>query len=199
MSDIAVPLVLGGAAIAYSAMRIKQDYMDMSHVKSTVDGEKYLVRKAHDEQEAANRLAEVRGSLLRLMKYLKQKQKDHAITMQIVQNFDAAPHRFTESAPDAKYTSYSVNKGEKVFMCLRQRNEKKELVDKNVLVFVALHEMAHIGTKEVGHTQTFWNNFAWLLKQAESIGVYQFQDFAAHPVEYCGISITDQPKWKDEH
>jgi hypothetical protein len=80
-------------------------------------------------------------------------------------------------------------------MCLRQRNKNEDLVNENVITFVALHEMAHIGTVDVGHTPLFWNNFGWLLKQAEEIQIYEYTDFSAHPVEYCGIHITDQPTY----
>jgi hypothetical protein len=113
----------------------------------------------------------------------------------MLRNFDADPSRFSESTPDASYTSYSVNKGEKVYMCLRQRNEREELVDENIITFVSLHELAHIGTSDVGHTPLFWNNFGWLLKRAEEMQIYEYTDFSAHPVEYCGIRITDQPTY----
>ena len=191
-------LVLGVLGAGLAAMAYKQGSYDMAHVESTVDREKYLVRNLPDKQDAADRLARTRGKLLRLMKELKAAHPDKAIVKQIHTNFDAAPSKFSESTPDASYTSYSVNKGEKVYMCLRQRNEKEELVDENVIMFVAIHEMAHIGTPEVGHTPAFWNNFGWLLKEAEAMKVYEFTNFAAHPVEYCGIHITDQPTYKKE-
>ena len=57
--------------------------------------------------------------------------------------------------------------------------------------------MTHIGTSSIGHTPEFWNNFAWVLQQAESLNLYKYQDFAAHPVEYCGVQITDSPKYKE--
>jgi predicted metal-dependent hydrolase len=167
----------------------------MANVKSTVDGQSYLVRNLPDKQDAADRLARTRAKLLRLMKSLKQTHAEKPFVAQLIRNFDADPSRFSESTPDASYTSYSVNKGEKVYMCLRQRNEKEDLVNENVITFVALHEMAHIGTVDVGHTPLFWNNFGWLLKQAEEIQIYEYTDFSAHPVEYCGIHITDQPTY----
>ena len=39
--------------------------------------------------------------------------------------------------------------------------------------------------------------FFWLLKQAEAMQIYTYTDFAAHPVEYCGIHITDSPTYKE--
>ena len=192
-----IALVLGIATAAYGAFQLKKGKYEMALVKSSIDGNSYLVRNMSDKEEAANHLARIRSKLLRLMKSMQQSYNDRPFVKQILKNFDANPDRFTESTPDAAYTSYSVNKGEKVFMCLRQRNDTEELVDENVLIFVALHEMSHIGTASIGHTREFWNHFAWLIERAEEIGIYKFQDFAAHPVEYCGVHITDSPKYKD--
>jgi hypothetical protein len=188
-------LVLGVLGTGLAAMMYRQGSHDMAHVESTVDKQRYLVRNLPDKQDAADRLARTRGKMIRLMRDLKQSHPDKAFVQQMARNFDAAPERFSESTPDASYTSYSVNKGEKVYMCLRQRNEKEELVDENIITFVALHELSHIGTSEIGHTPQFWNNFGWLLKRAEEMEIYQYTDFSAHPVEYCGIHITDQPTY----
>ena len=184
--------VLGAGAAAFA---LKSGSYEMAHVTSNVDGQKYIVRNLPDKQEAADRLARTRAKLIRLMRDLKPTDAEKPFVAQMLRNFDADPSRFSESTPDASYTSYSVNKGEKVYMCLRQRNESEELVDENIITFVALHEMAHIGTVDVGHTPLFWNNFGWLLKRAETMQIYQFTDFSAHPVEYCGIQITDQPTY----
>jgi hypothetical protein len=188
-------LILGVLGAGLAAMAYKKESHDMSLVESSIDGNRYLVRNLPDKQEAADRLARTRDKLISLMLFLQEHHAKKQLVAQILQNFDAEPDRFSESAPDASYTSYSVNKGEKVYMCLRQRNEKEELVNENIITFVAIHEMAHIGTAEIGHTPTFWNNFGWLLARAEEAKVYEYTDFAAHPVEYCGIHITDQPTY----
>lgn len=183
--------------IAWVYMYYKQSKYPLAYVKSSIDDESYLVRNLPDKQIAADRLAQIREKLLRLRKYLEQSHDDSPFVKQMLKNFDFSSNRFTESTPDAQYTSYSVNKGEKIYMCLRQRDEKEQLVDTNVLLFVALHEMAHVGTSSIGHTPEFWNHFAWLIKQAEHIKIYTFKDFAAHPVEYCGVHITDSPTYKE--
>jgi hypothetical protein len=98
--------------------------------------------------------------------------------------------------PDSEHTSSTVNKGESIHMCLRQREGPDEsLVDENVMMFVALHEFAHICTESIGHDSTFWNNFGWILKEAEALHLYRYTDFAAHPVSYCGVHITDSPRY----
>ena len=188
-------IAITGTALATYYTR--KALFDMSYVKSTVDNNSYLVRNLPDKLEAANRLAEVRSRILRLMTHFKQSKTDNQIALDILKNFDADPTRFSESTPDSSYTSFTLNKGEKIHVCLRQKNSSQDLVDVNVLTFVTLHEVGHIGTREIGHTPLFWNNFAWILKQAEELGIYEFQNFSEQPVPYCGISITDQPKYKE--
>ncbi len=70
-----------------------------------------------------------------------------------MQNFEANPSRVYEATPDAEHTSYSVNKGESVHMCLRQRETQDEsLVNEDILAFVAIHEMGHMITRISGTT-----------------------------------------------
>jgi hypothetical protein len=165
-------------------------------VKSTVDGKFYRVRDMRDKQQAADLLAKVRLRMKKLYVHLASTFPDKPQVKRLLQRFDANPERLLEATPDAEHTSYSVNKGESVHLCLRQRQGADEnLVNENVMVFVSLHEMAHMITDSVGHEPEFWNNFGWLLKQAENLGVYQYQDFKAHPVRYCGTNITDQPRY----
>jgi hypothetical protein len=188
-------LVIGIVVFGYTALYFKQSQYPMAYVESTVDKQRYYVRNMPDKQAAADRLARVRDRLCRLRKYLEQTHMDKPFVEQLVKNFKCTSDQFSESTPEAVHTSYTVDK-EKVFMCLRQRNAAEELVDENVVTFVALHEMSHVGTESIGHTPEFWNNFAWLLKQAETMGIYEYTDFAAHPVEYCGVHITDSPVYK---
>ena len=165
-------------------------------VKSTIDGKIYRVRDMRDKQEAADLLAKVRARMRLLYGHLETTFPDKPQVKRLLQRFEANPERLLESTPDAEHTSYSVNKGEKVHLCLRQRQGADEsLVNENIMVFVSLHEMAHMITDSIGHEPEFWNNFGWLLREAEKINVYQYQDFKAHPVRYCGTNITDSPRY----
>lgn len=165
-------------------------------VKSSVDGQTYRVRDMPDKQQAADLLAKVRARMKKLYIHLQSTYPDKPQVKRLLQRFEVNPDRLLESTPDAEHTSYSVNKGEKVHLCLRQRQGGDEsLVNENIMVFVSLHEMAHMITDSIGHEPEFWNNFGWLLKEAEKIGTYQYQDFKAHPVRYCGTNITDQPRY----
>jgi hypothetical protein len=165
-------------------------------VKSTVDGRTYKVRDLPDKQQAANLMASVRVKISSLCSALLQKYPDKPQVKLISQNFRDDPNRFLEATPDAAHTSYSVNKGEEIHLCLRQRGGQDEaLVNENVMIFVALHELSHVCTESVGHGPDFWNNFGWILKEAETMGYYKYTDFQAQPVSYCGVSITDSPRY----
>jgi len=168
------------------------------NVTSTVDGKQYRVRDLPDKQEAANLMANLRIRLTKLCDALEKKYPDKGQVKQLVKNFRSDPARFIEATPDAEHTSYSVNKGESIHMCLRQREGQNEsLVNENVMTFVALHELSHVCTESLGHGPDFWNNFGWLLKEAEALGLYKYTDFQSHPVSYCGVSITDSPRYDE--
>ena len=167
-----------------------------TYVTSTVDGKQYKVRDMPDKQEAANLMARIRMRLTQLCDALEKKYPDKAQVKQLVRNFRSDPTRFIESAPDEEHTSSTINKGESIRMCLRQREGGNEgLVDENVILFVAIHELGHVCTESVGHGPDFWNNFGWLLKEAEALGIYKYTNFSAHPVSYCGVYITDAPRY----
>ena len=175
---------------------ILQSQYPLVEVRSTIDNKTYKVRNLPDKQEAANLLARIRIKMGNFMTNLETKYQDKPQIQRLARNFKANPDRILESTPDADHTSYSVNKGEKVHLCLRQREGTNEqLVEENVMMFVAIHEMAHMITASIGHGPDFWNNFGFLLKEAEKEGVYKHQDFKSQPVAYCGVSITDAPNY----
>ena len=125
---------------------------------------------------------------------IKMKLKDDI--RRLYKNFN--PEAFSETTPDAKYTSYSVNKGEKIVFCLRDKKAGETLVKENIMTFVSIHELAHLMTKSIGHEPEFWANFKLLLKISIDNGIYKNIDFNSTPKPYCGINITDTPLKKDE-
>jgi hypothetical protein len=124
-----------------------------------------------------------------LEKQVKMKLK--ADIERLIGNFN--PDAFSETTPDAQYTSYSVNKGEKIVFCLRDKKDGEELVKENIMTFVAIHELGHLMTESVGHEPDFWNNFKLLLRIAVDNGLYKNIDFNSTPKDYCGVKITDTP------
>ena len=164
---------------------------ELTYVVSKVDNRKYLVRNLPDKQEAADMIATVRGNLIKLEKELKKKNEGNIDIERMINNFN--PNNIVESEKNSKYTSYSINKGEKTVYCLRSRDDKNELVKLNTIMFVALHELAHTMSKSIGHTKEFWDNFRILLRNAIKLGIYKRVNYNEKPVKYCGVEITDDP------
>jgi hypothetical protein len=164
---------------------------EVIYVKSNVDNNEYLVRNLNDKNEAANILAMLRMKLEKICEVMKKKYPSDESVLRMNQKFNA--DNITESGKSNQYTSYSVNKGEKIVFCIRQKDENESLVDENTLTFVAIHELAHIMTKSVGHTPEFWSNFKRLLKEAVENKLYTKENYSSNPKEYCGIKVSDSP------
>ncbi len=158
---------------------------EVEYVKSKVDGRMYLVRSLSDKQKAADMLAEINQDLQKLVKHMIAKYPENNDCKRLYANYN--PDAISEGSPDSGYTSYSVNKGEAVIICIRQKDNS--FVDKNIVLYPAIHELGHIMTSEIGHTPLFWNNFKWILKESVSIGIYKKVDFDNKSEDYCGIKI----------
>ena len=167
----------------------KSLYLDK--IKSSTDGNKYYVRNLPDKEKAANKLAEIGNSLKTLIESLNEKDSEKGeYIKQLKKSFNA--EYITENIPGSVYVAYSVNKGEELSLCIREKDTEK-FIDNNIIIFVAIHELAHIMTPETGHTPLFWDNMKYLLEQASSSGIYQPQDYSQNPVNYCGMDINSTP------
>jgi len=167
----------------------KSIYLDK--IESTVDGKKYFVRNLPDKVDAADKLASIGASLSKLILSLdiNDKKKGEDIK-RLRDSFN--PEYITENIPGSMYVAYSVNKGEELSICIREKKTDK-FIDDNIIIFVAIHELAHIMTSETGHTPPFWNNMKYLLEKASLINIYQAQDYSKDPVTYCGMEINATP------
>ena len=167
--------------------------LDVKFVKSSIDGNEYLVRNEKDKQEAADLLAKIRANLTKIVDHLKNNidlDKKAEIDL-LVRNY--RPDRISESSPNNKYTSYSINKGEKIVFCLRSRDHRNALEREEIMMFVAIHELAHLMTASIGHTPEFWDNMKYLLQVGHRLGIKLKSDYNQDPVSYCGTKITDSP------
>ncbi len=63
-------------------------------------------------------------------------------------------------SPSPGETSYTVDKYD-IYMCLR--NSEGRVHDHHILLFAFIHELAHVGCEDVGHTDEFWAYFRALL------------------------------------
>lgn len=166
---------------------IKRYYGEVTYIRSDVDNKKYLVRKLPNAQEAANLLADINKDLTKLVKFLMVTYPEDERVKLLYKNYN--PDNISEGTPEHGYTSYSINKGEKLILCIRQK-DTDELVDKNTILYVAIHELGHLMTDEIGHTPKFWENFKWILQQSVDQNIYTKVDYKVSPKPYCGIKLT---------
>jgi hypothetical protein len=80
-----------------------------------------------------------------------------------------------------------------IFMCLRDKVTGR-FHNIDTAMFVLIHELAHLITNELGHTNEFWKNMSFLLREAKRAGVYVDRNFSPKtPETYCGHQITGSP------
>jgi hypothetical protein len=185
-----VALLGTGVALLYASSR---GVGNTTSLKSSVDGKTYQVQDLPNKQDACDNLSKVRGHLDKLM----QKYRDDPATAAdprvtvLLERYN--PDNMVENDIKADSTSYSENKGEKIVVCLRDKAPPYKLVDVNTVMFVVLHEMAHLMTTSIGHTPEFWTNFRRILQDGVAAGVYQEVNYDKFPTQYCGMTINSTP------
>jgi len=181
-------LILIAAAYAYYQSKTG----DLVYVTSEVDGQQCLVRDLPDKQQACNMLSKIRQNMMVLTNHLYKEYPDDPAIHRLKQRYD--PYKIIETISGDKNTSYTINKGEKMVLCLRARDGHEKLERENTMMFVSLHELAHIMSKSIGHEDDeFWRNFKFILKHAQNLGMYNNVNYQQEPVKYCGMMITDSP------
>lgn len=194
MDDSKIGVVIG-VTIIVILISVWQFYegftSEIVYVTSTVDQRRYLVRNLDDRVTAANMLAELRQKLKNFVATIAKAHPNNPGVERLKVRFN--PSNLSESSSDSKYTSYSINKGQKIVFCIRERDENNRIIDMNTMSFVALHELAHIMTVSIGHTKEFWDNFKFLLDFAIKNGYYTYHPYHQQPKKYCGTMITDTP------
>jgi len=162
------------------------------------DNKSYLVNDLPDSQDAANLLAKIMLKMDKLVtkivsdydsKILNSEEDDKYISYVRTIKKKLPLVKISENPTDSKYTSYSINKGEELVFCIRDK-KKFKLHDINELLYVAIHEIAHIGCPEIGHTDLFQNINLYLLKKAVCYGIYKYIDYFENNRDYCGMLLT---------
>ena len=156
-------------------------------------GTKFLVHKDKDKIEKANLLGELVEKLYQLKYHLKKNISSFSEYKNYINlmdnNFKEDRTIIYETDPDSTLTSYSVNKGEEISFCLRSKKTGK-LHDINLLTYVGIHELSHIGCPEIGHGELFKKVFKFFAQEAISLGIYKKVDYSELPVEYCGMILS---------
>lgn len=215
---VAITIAVFVIARGIIAMRDRFTQAKTVPIKSPVDGMTYEVHDSYpNPAEAADTLAQINQKVIGIMRYLKNKYVKDAspeIAAQYPERVKAVrrllarynPDNLAENSPfdPEGDTSYTLDKGALMALCLRDRKprpgktamaeyEDGAIHPLDVLLFVTVHEMAHVAIDDLDHPPKFWAAFKFLLEEVEDSGIAAFPDYRAEPVGYCGIKIDWNP------
>jgi hypothetical protein len=170
----------------------------MTYVKSTIDNKYYLVRDLPDKLIACNMLAKIKENINKLILYLDEnkdtKYKEYKIYIDRLKT-RINNVNISENSGKGSDTSYSVNKGDELVLCLRSKINYNEFHNVNLIYYVVLHEISHIASPVYeseynNHGPIFKKVFGFLTNIALELDLYHKIDFDKKPEEYCGIYIN---------
>lgn len=189
-------------ATVYVVVYFLFGFGDSVVVKSGADGNMYKIRGGRWRGEgflkdSADTLGEINLRVERLISHLTIRYGNDPHMGHCITHLRKRYHHgvLSEAAIDQRYTTFTVDKRD-MHVCLRTRDSHARLYDINVLMYVVLHELAHMcnyttsGEPIHGHGREFIRIFKMLVNESIAIGVYTKMDFDNSPVEYCGMYIN---------
>jgi len=196
---LALIVVILAILIYYFVFRRRYDHI------ITPDGNTYYVLPYENSTEAAALMSKINVNLLKFLKYLRDKYRidvpgvvpqtrKEKIANAILNGFNYETLYENNPINMTNDTSYTINKGDRMHICLRDKEDTSKLIDYNTVVFVVLHEISHIGHYDGwGHGKSYWETFKFVLGEAVRVNFYNPIDYAKSPVNYCGLRVAYQP------
>jgi len=163
----------------------------LEYRNSKLNNKKYGIQEEFEKSnEAVEILAKLHNHMLKFLDDLQKKIPGDERVQRLVKGFKRAD---IEEAPNDDGSSYTINKGDLVALCIRHKKDGHPFHDYNTLLFVIIHEMAHIASISEGHNSEFIANFKWLLQNAKALGYYEPVNYQKSPITYCGVNVTNNP------
>ena len=163
----------------------------IQYKQSKLNNKKYGIQEEFEKSdEAVELLAKLHNHMLNFVEELNKKMPNDERVKRLVKGFKRAE---IEEAPNDDGSSYTINKGDLVALCIRHKEQGHPFHDYNTLLFVIIHEMAHIASVSEGHNSEFVENFKWLLQNANKLGYYEPVNYQKSPITYCGVKVTNNP------
>ena len=177
--------------LAYLMYKIRKSKLTIIENEDT--GMKLMVYNDKNKKGSASLLSDIIVRMFKLRNNLikdKEKYPEFKQYIELLEsNFNETRTQIYENDPSSELTSFSVNKGEEVAFCLKSKKDGR-LHEINLLIYVAIHEMAHMACPEIGHGDLFKKIFKFLTLRAVEMQLYEKDDYAKNPVEYCGMILS---------
>ena len=158
------------------------------------NGKKYYVNKTSDKELAkqkAELLHKINKKIKELINLLKQSEyKDDENVKKLFTNWSGYLEEL-DSLEDPKSFAYNVNKGEQISICLVNK-KTNELNQFNEIIYVVLHELAHMMTEDYSHNAEFWEQFAFLVDFSDKHNIYEKIDYSKNPQPFCHASLNSK-------
>src|SRR5471030_935595 len=115
-------------------------YYNNQYVKIEIDNKGYNIEKySTAKYESLNTLVTIRKNLDNLVNYLMNKYPNDTKVERLKQRFMNTILQEANPEGDPSQTSYTINKGDTMVICLR--SDKNNIVDMNTLMYVEIHEL----------------------------------------------------------
>jgi predicted metal-dependent hydrolase len=163
-----------------------------------------MIRRGHNKspeflRQSANTLASINSRVQKLVDTLDRTYSNDTSKNYFIKKLKEKynPYMISEAAVDPRYTTYTVDKRD-MHICLRTRDKTENIYDINLLMYVVLHELAHLcnftpeESPVQGHGNEFKSIFKFLVQEAIKAGIYRYTDYSISPQEYCNITIMSQ-------
>ena len=134
------------------------------------NGKAYRVEPGPGQEDRAELLADIESRVQKVIERMGLPKK-HV--------------EFSENTDTTQHVAVTIDKKD-IRLCLRHP-------DPNTLFFVAMHEVAHAYSTDVGHTKPFWDLYSLLIQTSVDMNLYKYKDYQEEPVKYCGMDISNSP------
>ena len=147
------------------------------------------------KSQSADVLAKINHHIIKLLDHLNKNYPNKDWVKILNRNYKRDGKSLSEASVEDGMTSYTIDK-EYMHICLRTRDSKEEIYDLNTLMYVVIHELAHMGNYSSigipieGHGPEFMSKFKFLLEESIKLDIYRYEDYSKTPKEYCGIKIN---------
>ena len=148
---------------------------------SKLDNKYYIVNNLSEKEKVSFILSKIRNKIIYLTENFSINTNNEPYILNIKKKIYKT--KFIQNKnkfPQKSKISYSINKGEEIILCVYDYNINK-FYDINVLIYVSIHELAHIANPTIGHDESFYFIFNNLLEEAIRLKVYQFYDYEKIP------------------
>lgn len=168
-----------------------RNYESFTKYETSNNDQEYLVQDFTDSKTVANKFSEIEKTINKFVNILIKKHPNDQRVIRLKNNLKNT--KYEESSFNDDTSSFTINKGELMSICVRHQDDRKKFHNMNTMMFVVLHELAHVMSVSIGHGKEFMDNFRFLLKESKESNIYDPVDYSINNMTYCGVKVTHNP------